>query len=164
MSPDRPHHLSDDELQAIAEGTSAGPKLEAHLAGCEQCLGEVERYARLADSLAHLEQPLPPADFTANVLARLPAPKPALSADDLLAALFATGAAVVCALLFQRADGASFVFHNLHHLPARAFAGAMVEACLHGQAQVPVLVFLSGATLLIGAPLWRLLSAPRTVA
>ncbi len=157
-------HLIDDELQALAEGLRLSAQAEAHLAGCAGCEANAQRYRQLSAALAELPRPQPPLDFTATLLARLPAEPRRLSLDDLAASLVAVLAAGAAAVLFTRSDAANVIFQVLRHLPGRAIAAGLVQASLQGHDQVSVLLTLSAAALLLGAPLWSLLSSPRTVA
>lgn len=66
-------HLTDDELQGVAEGTLRGPqRFEAleHCAACEQCGEDLALYTALCERLDGLEDPAVPEDFTVAVLQR----------------------------------------------------------------------------------------------
>lgn len=65
-------HLGEQEIQGLADGTLRGPDGLAardHCEICPQCDGEVSFYEELAGRLSALEDPEPPGDFTAAVLA-----------------------------------------------------------------------------------------------
>jgi anti-sigma factor RsiW len=65
-------HLTDTQLQGLAEGTLRGPEGMAareHCDSCEQCGLELRAYTALSTQLSDLRDPLPPLDFTATVLA-----------------------------------------------------------------------------------------------
>jgi hypothetical protein len=64
-------HLTEEQIQGLADGTLRGPEgFEAreHCDACAVCDAEVASYAALARRLDALIDPLPPADFTALVL------------------------------------------------------------------------------------------------
>lgn len=66
------NHLTDQQIQAVADGTLRGPEgLEAreHCESCPACEAELSLYSALAGRLSALQDPQPPADFTAAVLA-----------------------------------------------------------------------------------------------
>ena len=158
-----PLHLSDDELQSLAEGTDLSARAQRHLDGCAACQAEVRSYRALSETLAELPRPLPPLDFTQTLLAKLPPEPRKLSLDNLAAGLIATLAAAFAAILFARSDAASVIFQVFHHLPGRAIAEGLLLAFVQGHNQTSLLLGLSAAALALGAPLWRLLS-PRQVA
>src|SRR5207302_1514908 len=60
-------HLTDTQLQGLADGTLRGPEGMAareHCEGCSACDAELSLYTALAGRLSLLQDPLPPADFT----------------------------------------------------------------------------------------------------
>jgi anti-sigma factor RsiW len=64
-------HLDDARLQGLADGTLRGPEglaAREHCEVCPDCAAEVQAYAALAESLSALRDPLPPPDFTLQVL------------------------------------------------------------------------------------------------
>jgi len=64
-------HLSEDQIQGLADGTLRGPEgfaAREHCDGCPACAGEVEIFSALAKDLDALVDPQVPADFTASVL------------------------------------------------------------------------------------------------
>jgi anti-sigma factor RsiW len=64
-------HLSEEQIQGLADGTLRGPEGFAAREHCESCLvcdADVAGYAALAQRLDALVDPLPPLDFTAQVL------------------------------------------------------------------------------------------------
>jgi len=66
------NHLTDNQLQSLADGTLRGPEglaAREHCDGCEQCGAELSVYSALTIRLSALKDPEPPADFTATVLA-----------------------------------------------------------------------------------------------
>ncbi len=66
------NHLTDTQIQAVADGTLRGPEGMAareHCDSCVECGAELALYSALAGKLSALEDPEPPADFTATVLA-----------------------------------------------------------------------------------------------
>jgi anti-sigma factor RsiW len=67
-------HLTDAQLQSLADGTLRGPEGLAardHCAECAGCGAELSIYSALTGRLAKLRDPEPPSDFTATVLASL---------------------------------------------------------------------------------------------
>jgi anti-sigma factor RsiW len=66
------NHLTDNQLQSLADGTLRGPEglaAREHCEGCGECEAELSVYSALAVRLSALKDPEPPADFTAAVLA-----------------------------------------------------------------------------------------------
>jgi anti-sigma factor RsiW len=67
-------HLTDAQIQGLADGTLRGPEGLAardHCDECSQCGGELALYSALTTRLSALHDPLPPTDFTAMVLAQV---------------------------------------------------------------------------------------------
>jgi anti-sigma factor RsiW len=65
-------HLTDSQLQSLADGTLRGPEglaAREHCDSCAECGSELSLYSALAGRLSALRDPEPPADFTATVLA-----------------------------------------------------------------------------------------------
>ena len=65
-------HLTDAQIQSLADGTLRGPEgfaAREHCEACVECGGELALYSALAGRLSALQDPQPPADFTATVLA-----------------------------------------------------------------------------------------------
>src|SRR6266481_8763249 len=65
-------HLTDSQLQSLADGTLRGPEglgAREHCEGCAECGAELSIYAALSGQLSTLRDPEPPTDFTATVLA-----------------------------------------------------------------------------------------------
>jgi anti-sigma factor RsiW len=65
-------HLTDAQIQSLADGTLRGPEGFAAREHCDSCAGcgsELSVYASLTGRLFALKDPQPPADFTATVLA-----------------------------------------------------------------------------------------------
>lgn len=72
-------HLDEDAIFGLAEGgleASVRAAAEAHLQGCAVCRREVEIAAGYFKEIAGLEPVMAPANFLANVRARLPRPSP----------------------------------------------------------------------------------------
>jgi anti-sigma factor RsiW len=66
------NHLTDTQLQGLADGTLRGPEglsAREHCEGCAECGSELTLYSALNTQLATLHDPPPPPDFTAAVLA-----------------------------------------------------------------------------------------------
>ena len=66
------NHLTDMQLQSIADGTLRGPEGMAareHCDSCPDCGREFNFYQALSGKLSALKDPEPPRDFTATVLA-----------------------------------------------------------------------------------------------
>jgi anti-sigma factor RsiW len=66
------NHLTDNQLQSLADGTLRGPEGLAAREHCDACAGcgaELSLYSALTARLSALKDPEPPADFTATVLA-----------------------------------------------------------------------------------------------
>jgi anti-sigma factor ChrR (cupin superfamily) len=65
-------HLTDTQLQSLADGTLRGPEgmgAREHCEECAECGAELSIYTALGGQLSTLRDPEPPADFTATVLA-----------------------------------------------------------------------------------------------
>ena len=65
-------HLTDAQIQSLADGTLRGPEglaAREHCDGCAACGSELTVYSALAGRLSALRDPEPPGDFTATVLA-----------------------------------------------------------------------------------------------
>jgi len=65
-------HLTDTQLQSLADGTLRGPEglgAREHCEGCAECGSELSIYTALNGQLSTLRDPEPPTDFTATVLA-----------------------------------------------------------------------------------------------
>lgn len=65
-------HLTDAQIQSLADGTLRGPEglaAREHCESCAACGGELSIYSALTGQLSTLRDPEPPADFTATVLA-----------------------------------------------------------------------------------------------
>ena len=65
-------HLTDTQLQSLADGTLRGPEglgAREHCEGCAECGSELSIYTALNGQLSTLRDPEPSADFTATVLA-----------------------------------------------------------------------------------------------
>ena len=70
-------HLTDTQLQSLADGTLRGPEglgAREHCEGCAECGSELSIYTALNGQLSTLRDPLPPSDFTATVLAAVRVP------------------------------------------------------------------------------------------
>src|SRR5438876_6500293 len=64
-------HLSEDQIQGLADGTLRGPEGMAareHADSCAECGDELSMYGALVQRLATLQDPMLPPDFTAGVL------------------------------------------------------------------------------------------------
>jgi anti-sigma factor RsiW len=69
-------HLTDAQIQSLADGTLRGPEgfaAREHCDSCAACGSELQLYSALAGRLSALKDPEPPADFTATVLAAVEA-------------------------------------------------------------------------------------------
>ncbi|MCA1827029.1 MAG: hypothetical protein ABR567_22025 [Myxococcales bacterium] len=65
-------HLTDSQLQGLADGTLRGPEglaAREHCEGCAECGSELAIYTSLSTQLSGLRDAQPPLDFTATVLA-----------------------------------------------------------------------------------------------
>ena len=65
-------HLTDAQIQGLADGTLRGPEGLAardHVDGCVDCGAEYQLYAAIAGQLSALQDPVLPGDFTAQVMA-----------------------------------------------------------------------------------------------
>jgi anti-sigma factor RsiW len=65
-------HLTDAQIQSLADGTLRGPEGLAardHCDSCAACGSELTVYSALSGQLSALRDPEPPTDFTATVLA-----------------------------------------------------------------------------------------------
>ena len=70
------NHLTETQIQSLADGTQRGPEglaAREHCDGCPGCGAELSLYSALAGRLAALQDPALPADFTATVLAAVEA-------------------------------------------------------------------------------------------
>jgi anti-sigma factor RsiW len=70
------NHLTDNQLQSLADGTLRGPEglaAREHCDACAECGAELSVYSALTTRLSALKDPEPPADFTATVLAAVEA-------------------------------------------------------------------------------------------
>jgi len=141
---------------------TTGPTVKDLTTGPNLTDEQLEAWA--GETLAVLDRPRPPADFTATLLARLPPAPPPVSADDLAAVGLAAGAALLAAILFLTGGGAAALLELFRAVPGKALAEAVIAATSRGRDQISVLLSLSLAALLIGAPLWRVLSQRRAVA
>jgi hypothetical protein len=66
------NHLTDMQLQSLADGTLRGPEglaAREHCDTCPECKPEFAFYQALSGKLSALQDPEPPRDFTATVLA-----------------------------------------------------------------------------------------------
>lgn len=93
-------HLSDQQLQGLADGTLRGPEglsAREHCDACLDCGAELQLYGALAGQLSSLQDPQPPPDFTATVMASVHARETQLvqKRHTLLAALPAAALAIV---------------------------------------------------------------------
>lgn len=93
-------HLTDIQLQGLADGTLRGPEglaAREHCDRCGLCSSELQIYSALCSQLSTLADPQAPADFTAQVLARVHAHEYRLATrrDTLLAAVPAVALAMV---------------------------------------------------------------------
>jgi anti-sigma factor RsiW len=64
-------HLSEEQIQGLADGTLRGPEgfdAREHCDACAVCAAETEAFAALVKNLDTLVDPLVPGDFTASVL------------------------------------------------------------------------------------------------
>ncbi|HTO98668.1 MAG TPA: hypothetical protein VMK66_16575 [Myxococcales bacterium] len=69
-------HLTDAQIQSLADGTLRGPEglaAREHCDSCAACGSELTVYSALSGRLSALRDPEPPADFTATVLAAVQA-------------------------------------------------------------------------------------------
>jgi len=64
-------HLSEQQIQGLADGTLRGPEgfaAREHCDSCPACAGETETFSALVKNLDSLVDPPVPGDFTASVL------------------------------------------------------------------------------------------------
>jgi len=92
-------HLTDSQIQGLADGTLRGPEglaAREHCDGCAECGLELTLYTSLATGLSALTDPQPPPDFTATVMAAVQVREAHLASrrHTLLAALPAAALAV----------------------------------------------------------------------
>ena len=93
-------HLTDTQIQGLADGTLRGPEglsAREHCDACAGCGAELAVYAALNGQLATLRDPAPPTDFTASVLAAVSVREAQLVSrrHTLLAAIPAAALAIV---------------------------------------------------------------------
>jgi len=99
------NHLTDIQLQGLADGTLRGPEglaAREHCDACAACGGELASLSALVARLSALEDPPAPPDFTASVLARVEAREAQLATrrHTLLAAIPALALALVAVVGF----------------------------------------------------------------
>ena len=92
-------HLTDTQLQSLADGTLRGPEglaAREHCDACAECGAELALWSALVGKLSALKDPAPPVDFTATVLAAVEVREAQLEQrrHTLLAALPAAALAV----------------------------------------------------------------------
>jgi len=105
-------HLTDAQLQGLADGTLRGPEglsAREHCDGCAECGSELALYSALNGQLATLRDPAPPSDFTAQVLAAVSVREQHLATrrHTLLAAIPAAALAIVAILGWGLSLGAA---------------------------------------------------------
>jgi anti-sigma factor RsiW len=64
-------HLTEDQIQGLADGTLRGPEgfaAREHADSCQECGAELSMYGALVQRLATLHDPVLPPDFTSGVL------------------------------------------------------------------------------------------------
>jgi anti-sigma factor RsiW len=93
-------HLTDTQIQGLADGTLRGPEglsAREHCDACVECGAELAVYGALNGQLATLRDPAPPTDFTASVLAAVSVREAQLVSrrHTLLAAIPAAALAIV---------------------------------------------------------------------
>jgi len=128
-----PMHLDDLSAQRYLEAQLPGPErlqAERHLECCEACGALVDSYRALAEALNDLDAPLPPADFTAGVLARVEAREQRVARErGLAAAILGLAAAAAVALLAWAGPGAlAPAFSSLGELLGRSATGLRIAA------------------------------------
>jgi anti-sigma factor RsiW len=92
-------HLTETQLQGLADGTLRGPEglaAREHCETCASCDAELSAYGALVRTLSTLQDPPPPLDFTASVLAAVEVRETQLSQrrHTLLASLPAAAMAI----------------------------------------------------------------------
>jgi anti-sigma factor RsiW len=92
-------HLTETQLQGLADGTLRGPEglsAREHCGSCLECGAELSAYTALVHGLSSLQDPPPPLDFTASVLAAVEGREALLSQrrHTLLASLPAAALAI----------------------------------------------------------------------
>jgi anti-sigma factor RsiW len=93
-------HLSEAQIQGLADGTLRGPEglsAREHCDGCLECGGELALYSALDTRLSALRDPVAPPDFTAQVLGAVSVREAQLVSrrHTLLAAIPAAALAIV---------------------------------------------------------------------
>lgn len=121
-------HLTDMQLQGLADGTLRGPEglaAREHCEKCGLCGSELQIYSAMCSQLSALKDPPTPADFTAVVLARVQAHEYRLSTrrDTLVAAVPACAAALVAIVGAAMSIPVSVLLSAL--ATARLVAGAL---------------------------------------
>jgi len=121
-------HLTDMQLQGLADGTLRGPEglaAREHCDDCGLCSSELRIYAAMCTQLSAMQDPEAPADFTAAVLARVQAHEYRLATrrDTLLAAVPACAAALVAIVGAAMSIPVSVLLSAL--ATARLVAGAL---------------------------------------
>lgn len=104
-------HLSDDTLQALADGAldaAARPEALAHLAACAPCSALHAEYRALFGDLAQLEVPPLPPRFAATVMAGVEVRARAQARQQALAACTLLGSALLGAACFVLAGNGAW--------------------------------------------------------
>ena len=149
-------HLSDDDLQAVAEGTLVSP----HPDECRPCASEVARYQRLFGALAVPAAFEVPIDFTAQVLSRIERTTRDRTAGFAIELIAACGAIVT---LLQPRPLSLLYAHVRGLMELGAEAVRTTETLLassRGSLQMLVLMLSAAASCLVLVPLWRLIDHP----
>lgn len=131
------NHLSDEALQALADGNEV-PDAE-HVACCAKCQALLAEYRALFSGLEKLEVAPPPPRFTAQVMARVEAREAQLAHQRRLAFLTFAAGALVAFGCFALAGGGIWA-RQLSALGSSAFTLARL-----GQVLVDVLRPVLGA-------------------
>jgi anti-sigma factor RsiW len=97
-------HLDEDGAQAFLDGLlpdDERARVDAHLEGCPSCQALVLSFEALEEALSSLPAAVPPADFTAGVMARIDERETAKAGERrmALAVLATVSAALAVALL-----------------------------------------------------------------
>ncbi|MCI0512982.1 hypothetical protein L0128_07225 [candidate division KSB1 bacterium] len=90
-------HLTDDRLQDYLDGNVAllAPAMLSHLKNCTHCQGRLQQYRQLFAELKAAPTVDYPADFSAQIIAQLPATKPAFNLSDWLIPILGLTGAII---------------------------------------------------------------------
>jgi len=164
-------HLSDEQAQRLLEellDPAADAGVAEHAAGCLECRALVESFRLLDDALDGLEVPELPADFTAQVMARIDDAERAAEQERrwafglAAAVVLVAGIAVVAAGATGLGNTVSGLSERLDPLVRAARVGVGVLPGLLSALRLQLLLVTTAVALPIFYGLARLMPAART--